>query len=349
MYFFVDADLGDHIHCWLAPDHPSKTPEILVHTGDGQVRSFHATVVRADLVPALHSTGLCGFVLNEENVPGLTTDNDIAIVTKDEGMLVYRRPPPGCFEGRKLFRLETQLVWHGALNAALEPFFQIPFSRLELLGEDTLRWVPQIPYSNSIYATGRIRFRPLEGYFRDNGFLLATLLRNPWDELAEQMLLLRTVSRRPELASRFHLPAGHRSLLDKMVVTPWTNATELQAFLESLEQREVASLSNPACQLLGAGMSPGRGPAELLANALTTLSDFHAVGIRSDVGGFVELLAAVLEVDALPEVHQPEHETVREVATVLSGIAAAKQLIKLDLQLYGTVEEAYHAGSLEHQ
>lgn len=349
MYFFVDADLGDQIYCWVSPDHPSKIPEILVHRGDGQVQTFQATVVRPDLVPTLHSTGLCGFVLTEENVPGLSTDKDLAIVHKDDGMLVYRRPQQGYLGGRKLFRLETQLVWHGALNAMLEPRFQLPYSRLELLGEDTLRWIPQIPYSDSIYATGRIRFKPLEGYLRDNGFILATLLRDPWDELAEQLLLLRTVSRRPELASRFHFSPGHRSLLDKMVAAPWTNTAELESLFASLDQREATALSNPASNLFGAGQNPVRSAGELLANALTTLSDFHAVGLRSDLSGFVETLAAVLEVDTLDDVQQPEHETVREVATVLSGMAPAKKLIKLDLELYARVEEAYHAGSLEHQ
>lgn len=349
MYFFVDADLGDQIHCWVTPDHPSKTPEILVHSGDGRAHSLQASVVRPELVPALHSTGMCGFVLTEENVPGLAGDKDLTILHKEDGMLVYRRPPEGSLTGPKLFRLETQLAWHGALNAMLEPFFQLPYSRLELLGEDTLRWIPQIPYANSLYATGRIRFRPLEGFLRDGGFLLATLLRDPWEELAEQLLLLRTISRRPELASRFHFSPGHRSLLDKMIAGPWTNAADLEALFASLDTREIAALSNPVCQLFGTGHSPARSGAELLANALTSLSDFHAVGIRSDLNGFIETLAAILEVDSLPDVQQPVHETVREVATVLSGIGAARKLLKLDLELYARVEEAYHAGSLEHQ
>lgn len=349
MYFFIDADLGDQIHGWVAPDHPSRTPQVSVHYGEGPPAIVEATVVRPDLVPTLHGTGLCGFVVTEEHVPDLAARSDLAIFHKEDGMLVYRRPPPTALPDRKLFRLETQLAWHGGLNAMLEPLFQLPYFRLELLGEETLRWIPQLPFSRSIYATGRVRVRPLDGYLRDNGFFFTALLRDPWHELAEQLLLMRMAARRPDLGSRFHLAPGHRSLVDRMTKAPWTTVSELDKLLGSLDPRERSALSDPVTHLLGADGLSGRGGPDILANALRALSDFHAVGLRSDLDGFLDTLAAVLETDDLPRVEQPEHDTVRELAAALERLPSAKKLIRLDLELYARVHEAYHADSLEHR
>lgn len=349
MYFFIDTDLGDQIHGWVAPDHPSKTPKVVVHYGEAAPAIVEATVVRPDLVPSIHGTGLCGFIVTEEHVPDLAARRDVTIFHEEDGMLVYRRPPASSLPDRKLFRLETQLAWHGGLNAMLEPLFQLPYFRLELLGEETLRWIPQIPFSNSIYATGRVRIRPLDTFLRDNGFFLAALLRNPWDELAEQLLLLRMAGRRPDLGGRFHLAPGHRSLIGKMAKAPWTNVAELDRLFSAVEPQERAALSDPVTHLLGADGFSGRGGPDILSNALKTLSDFHAVGLRSDLDGFLDTLAAVLETDALPAVEQPEHETVRELAAAIERLPSAKKLIRLDLELFGHVRDAYHADSLEHR
>lgn len=352
MRFAVDEDYGTYINGWVTTDNPSKTSQVIVKLDGTPVSVVEAKLHRADVLGnRLHNTGNCGFVLTEENTPGLGLGVQLELVDRDEGLLIYRRPPPFSLRHKKLFRLETQLVTNARLNQLLDGRFQMVYPGLELLGEETLNWIvrlpPLAPLYDSFYASGRLPIRRFEPLLRDQGYFFAVVMRDPVEELAERLLLAQLVSSRPELGASFRVPSSLGPLVLRTKGRRLTDRQELEAMLGSLEPGERQAVANPAARLLGASSLDEADDPNLLHHALSMLSSFHAVGLRSDLDGFLDLLSAVLETEPLPRLEQQTYSSVSEVAAALRDVPILEELIGIDLELYRTVQEAYAGTELD--
>src|SRR5450755_4005031 len=185
MLFNIDEDAGGRLEGWVMPDNPAVTPRVIVRLDYQNHVVIEAFVFRPLLKEqGLHNTGVCGFVLDENNCRGLTGASKLEIYDADNNLLIYRRRPTAGLIDKKFFRLEPQLFRSVALDELFMPRFHMTYPALDLVSEETIRSILSMPFTPSIYAAGRVFWRVWEPLLRDRGYMVGVLLRDPYHELA---------------------------------------------------------------------------------------------------------------------------------------------------------------------
>ena len=146
-----------------------------------------------------HDSGYCGFSIDTKLLPGLSEMADLAIFDAETGLLVYRRPNSSNIQ-KKLLRLETHLFPLWTLDKVLDPRFQYYSKGIENLGRETVTQLFLLNQVNSVYLSGRILYRTYASYI-EAGFETILLIQNPYEELAERLLVLGNINR----LGAFHL------------------------------------------------------------------------------------------------------------------------------------------------
>jgi hypothetical protein len=345
MLFNIDADSGNQVSGWVMPNNPAATPSVIAY-----LNANNHVVVEASLYHALlkeqglHNTGICGFVLDESNCRDLAAAKRLEIHDAETNLLLYRRRPEDGLINRKFFRLESQLFRSVTVDDALEPHFQMAYPALELQSEETIRAIMTIQFSQSIYISGRIFWRFWEPLLRDRGYTVGTLLRDPFCELAERLLILKLASS-PEgeriadaVGPEVQAAAAHFRTIDLRDISA------IEATLQSppLELRSI--VYNPLTHLLAAANPFDPPAAQPTARALESLADMDVVGLRQDTGSFFEQLSGILEASqSFSGEVVPTSSTVVQWAEVLRERPAMRRLIEMDLVVYQTAFDIIHA------
>lgn len=341
MHFSIDEDAGSHIIGWIMPDHPSATPHVKVFT-DGEVRRVvPATVLRPLLREhGLHDTGICGFYIDEEQVPNLSQIADVELYDEATNIRIYRRRPASATANVKLFRLETRLVPQAALNEPMQNLFHMVFTRLDRIPEEAVRSIIAIPFSPSIYCTGRIFFRSYEPLLRHLGFTCSVLVRDPYEELAEQLLVLRWAVKTPNLAFSV-LNETHRTLVDSLSKASLDEMGDLETWLGTLTAAQRKLMISPLARLLTCRSSDDQLEDSAVEGALQTLAEMDVVGISSEVETYWDTLGAVLEVDLplLPSLSWSRQ--VHELAELVREWPCVQDLLAADTQIYADISEVF--------
>ncbi|PNG25650.1 hypothetical protein CR492_12030 [Methylocella silvestris] len=336
MLFSIDEDMGERIIGWLMPDNPAATPRIIVHLDPEHHIAIDAFVYRPLLKEqGLHNSGVCGFVADESNCPGIGAAAHLEIRDGENNVLIYRRHTADNRIDSKFLRLETQLFRSSNLDEMLIGRFQMPYRSLELLPEETTRSIFAIPFSNSIFASGRIFWRVWEPLLRDRGFKVGMLLRDPFEEMSERLLILKWASL-PEAAANANalMPAlqrcaGHIRHVDL------SDSVALEGLLLRATDELRTLLYNPLVYQLAAPNAFDPPPNPAPAAALDSLAELDAVGLRDDVDSFLGLVGAVLDLpEPLPFVALGPSKTVTGFADILREMSAARVLIEQDLEVY---------------
>lgn len=348
MLFNIDSDHGSRIEGWIMPDNPSVTPTVQVVIDGEAVATVKAQILRPLLrEQGLHETGVCGFLLDGRNITGLAVADDIEIYDSDTNVRIYRRRPLTAKIEAKLFRLETQVLRNAVFNEALEPLFHMAFTKLEALPEETAKSILGLPFTASNYVTGRVHFRVFDALLRDRGFKPCVVLRDPLEELAEQLLLLRWASARPKQALKGVLHESMLGLVEMIDPNMSTEVGQLESWLMRLSARARHPLTDPLTRLLTCLSPDDRAVPHAAADALDSLADFAAVGFRADIEGFSLHLEAALDSE-LPRWTLPETASrVVELAAQLGRLEIVRQMLATDLEVYAAAQEAWMAAKVE--
>jgi hypothetical protein len=336
MLFSIDEDVGERIIGWLMPDNPASTPRILVHLDPEHHVVVEAFVYRPLLKEmALHNTGICGFVIDEANCPGVTAAAKLEITDADNNLLIYRRRVGVPFAEQKFLRLETQLFRSSSLDEQLAPLFQMSYKSMELFPEETTRSIFAIPFTKSIFASGRIFFRAWEPLLRDRGFKIGILLREPFEEMSERLLILKWASSLDATSTVIDLMPALQTCAGALRGLDLTDAGALDAILSRPSDELRALLYNPLVYQLAAPNAFDAPPTPETAAALDALAELDAVGLRADLRSFFDLLAAVLDLpDPLADIPLAASKTVIGFADALRNMRSARALIENDLEVY---------------
>ena len=121
MLFNLQEDHGTRISVYVVPDSGGSVPSVRVRSDGRDLLVLAAN----EHIPALvqagrHTTGLCGFVIDEILVPGLGSYADLEITEAETGVLVYRRAIPQVIPDMNLFRLEAHLLPLWRIDDALK-------------------------------------------------------------------------------------------------------------------------------------------------------------------------------------------------------------------------------------
>ena len=345
MLFSIDQDSGNRIIGWLMPNNPSVVPRIRVVAG-GEVKGvFKATQYRPLLKEqGLHDTGVCGFALDEKLFKGLANAKDLAIFDEDTDLLIYRRRPVAKLVELKLFRIETRLLRLGALNKILESRFQMNYSGLELLPEETVISILAIPFTNSIYATGRVFVRAFEHQSRDRGFISAILIRDPFYELAERLLALKWVGGTQGAHVMPYIGKPGQAAARALRHVDLASVKSIEDCLIDLDREPAVVLINTLTRQLATKGSIDTLDKFSVSAALDTLSEIDVVGLSSDIENFTRLLDTVLKADEpIGPISLPVSPRVEDISVLLRNAARIGQLIGADIELYDAVVRAFAA------
>lgn len=339
MLFNLEADAGDRIVCYLVPDGFQAVPRIRVCNAGEELAVVAANETRESLVAASrHETGQCGFSIDASLVPNLPSLTGLELYDEETGVLVYRRRAPH-MAAKKILRLETHLFPLWRLDDALRPNFQYHARGVENLGRETVTQLFLLNGVDSVYVSGRILYKNY-AYFVESSFQTAILLQEPYQELAERLLVLSKLRRvgAEILGARESMEV--EAALDFAEQLPYEDDKAMKRALRQMPADIGAVFANPLTRQLTATTPDEMPPSGAIAAALDALSSFAVVGLRHEADKFTGALAELSGADpaSLPPPHQ--FPGIARLAEILKGGGEVDHLLEKDLELYHHVSEA---------
>ena len=97
----------------------------------------------------------------------------------------------------QVFRLETHLLPLWRVDEAVKSRFQFWYKGIDRYGRETANQVFNIKDGGSNYISGRLQYKNYE-YYLSKGVKTVGILRDPYCELAERLILLKNIGSRAE-------------------------------------------------------------------------------------------------------------------------------------------------------
>ncbi len=345
MLFNLQEDHGARLSVYVVPDSGGSVPSIRVADGERELLVLAAN----EQIPALvqagrHATGQCGFVIDETLVPGLADYAGLEITEAETGVLVYRRPIPRAVADMNLFRLEAHLLPLWRIDDALKMRFQYWYKGIDRYGRETSTQVFCLNAGTSSYVSGRLLYKNYEFYL-SKGIKTVAMLRDPYDELAERLILLKNIGARAEevLGARDAITLA--PVIESLAEFEAFDETFCKRFFRRASDEVLNPLTNPLVRQLTAS-TPDEMPNQAsVAAALDVLSTFELIGLRSDGADFHSGLAeltGILPAD-LPLVG--EYARVTEFGTRLRGNGIVESILEKDLEMFHLLSRAFTTAS----
>jgi hypothetical protein len=341
MLFDLQEDIGFKITAYVVPDSGGKTPSICIFNKGIEVLRVKANHAIPALVAAgRHATGLCGFSIDESVLPGLSEMTELELVEQETNLLIYRRCPADVIEDLRMFRLETHLLPLWRLDDVLKPKFQHWYKGIERFGLETSTQVFCPTNCNSSYISGRLLYKNYELYLK-KGMKVITILRDPYDELAERLLILKNVASRAEAILGTRDAMNMAPIMEILNGFHEFNSEACKKLFKQAAKPVFECLANPIVRQLTTSVSNEVLGRSAIANALGVLASFELVGLRSHSEEFSGALAEMLALDeaALPALG--EHERITEFSQYLRDLPMVESLIEKDLELFHVVLSAF--------
>ena len=342
MLFNIQADEGHRIVGYFVPDTFSGTSVIRIQGTGIEPLTFQANETRPALVTAgRHETGWCGFSLDQNLIPGLADIQDLEILDPETSVVLYRRRPIGTIIDAKIFRLETHLEPLAHLDNAFDRSFRFFYKGVEQFGRETTTQIFLLDHANSIYASGRVLYKTYEYFIEGGGFKTICMLRDPYDELAERLLVLSQAAEgnMGTLGARDSM--SFEGAIEFVAQLDLSDEKQLRRAFRTMSTEDAFIFADPLVRTLGA-RTPDETPHDsTIAAALEALSTCAVVGLRQYPEPFLEALSALMGVGASSLPIISELEAVTSLGQVLRGIGAVKSLIERDLELYTQVKAAH--------
>jgi hypothetical protein len=339
MLFNLEQDTGERVVAYIVPDGYSGVPMIRVCGGGKQLATFAANEKREALVDAgRHETGQCGFSIDANLVPDLRDLADLELFDADTGALVYRRPRPGDIK-KKILRLETHLFPLWKVDDAIAPQFQYFAKGIEKLGRETVTQLFLLNLVESVYLSGSILYKNY-AYWIESGFQTVVMLQDPYEELAERLLVLSKVRKFKGLLFGMRESAALEPAMNFAEALPLGDEKALRRALRQMPENVAVLLANPLVRQLTAASPDEMPSAGAVAAALDILANSVVVGRRHEPGKFLQGFAELLGVDASLLPATPQFATVARLARFLRESGAVDIMLEKDMELYHYVGAA---------
>ncbi len=341
MLFSVDYDVGGSIGFYLVPDTGGTVPSVRIAHDGVEIMVLPANQNRPELVDSgRHSTGMCGFIIDDSVIPGVAGLPHLDINEAETGLEIYRRPR-GTFLNDKVFRLETHLLPLWRIDDALKDRFQYWYRGIDRRGIETSMQVFCIVDLKSAYISGRLFIKSIELYLTQ-GFKSVVIFRDPYEELAERLIILKNVTdkTRELLGPRDMLT--FEPVIESLGEFEKLEEDALRRFVRRAPNEVLTPLSNPLTRQLSCG-TPDETPKKTsVAQSLSALAAFDVVCLRSDAKHFSEALGEMLGLPGeTPIPVMNEYARVTELAQKLRTISEVEGLLELDLNIFTQTQHAF--------
>lgn len=340
MFFNIDADEGRSIRGWIAPDNPSVVPKVLIIVpGAGEVE-LEANVPRPDIRDlGIHNTGLVGFEVNAAIVPNLQDVDNIEILEAETRLQIYRRFQIDRHVERKLFLFDCSVMPQRRLVSAANRHFTLNYPSSERYAFETMIVIINNAFNKSIFISGRSNLNRYSHYLGNAGYMTAAVLRDPFEELAERLLLLSLLSKSDAAHLIPSFTTGITPLVEFARDLPFADHKALTAAFRAANDLQRQALMSPMTKTFGCNVDelPERRHVSI---ALENLASMDLVGTRRQFAAFRILLKDLLGADLMGEDDPATFDSVQTFATTLSRIGLVADFLEHDLALYSYAEEA---------
>lgn len=343
MRFSIDIDSGDAISGWLAPDNPSVSPRVIVVVPGRADVEIDGMVMRRDVYDAgYHLTGACGFLITADMVADLAQLMDIEIQEAETRLPIYRRYAPDRDLRKKLFVFDCAALPQRRLLDRMSGFFSLTYRNTERTGAETTIACIVNPGAQSVLLNGRSHAARYDDLLRDQGFLRAALLRDPFEELAERLYFLNYVAQEDGEAASLYAH-GLSSLLPFARDLPFKDPKGVAAAFRAASEAQRREIASPMTRVFGCEVD--EPPRHVnVTQALHRLAGFDVVGLRENYPLFRDLLAAALGADVIGGEDPVAYPAIRRLAETLSEIGLVSDLLAEDRALYAYAAEAVAEG-----
>jgi hypothetical protein len=340
MLFSIEVDAGDRVTGYVVPDGFTDSPQLRVCDGGKELLTLAADEPRDGLVAAgRHETGRCGFSIDTVKLPALPQLKHLEIFEAGTGVLVYRRKTPSMI-AQKIIRLETHLFPLWRFDDALRPNFQYHARGIEDLGRETVTQLLLLSTIDSVYLSGRILYANYV-HFIESSFRTIILLQDPYEELAERLLVLSKINKVGARILGLRDNLALKAAVEFAESFPFTDETLIRKALRQISPEVAAVLANPIVRQLTA-TTPDEMPRRgAVAAALDVLATFALVEFRRDAGSFVNSLAEFLGLDLSHAPPIQRFSGVERLADILRSDGQADEFLDMDLELHHHVAQSF--------
>ena len=344
MLFSVEYDHGSTIKAYLVPDTGGSAGVVRLRSKGDELLTLSATDERPELVAAgRHSTGMCGFTIDESIVPNLASYEDLEILEATSGLMIYRRRAPS-FIDAKVFRLETHLLPLWRIDDSLKDRFQFWYKGVDRHGRETSTQVFCISNNNSTYISGRLLFSNVQFYL-SQGYRAIAMFRDPFDELAERMIVLKNVGLQATELLGARDAMTYEPVIEALAEIENFDRASCKRFFKRADAQVFSVLNNPLVRQLTSNNLDEIPTKSCISTALQVLAGFEVLGLRSDAAGYSQAVAETFDLAPSSVPVMTEFARVTELGHVLRDIKDAELILEHDLELYDHTSRAF--GALE--
>jgi hypothetical protein len=345
MLFHIDGDEGSRISGWVVPDNPGLTPTVVVLLPEREEIRVTASVIRSDVVELgfHHASGMIGFVIDESVVPDLAQIQEIEIVEGEGRIPIYRRYQISRHLEKKLCYFDLSVMPQRRLLQRLSGHFALTYNYAQRYPLETTMMIVNNFSANSVLITGRPNFIRQYGLLRGAGYLIAALLRDPYEELAERLIFINLLatSKASHLLPQFvsDVPA----LIDFARDISFSDEKALTVKFRTATPEQREAMTSPMTRVFGCRIEE-RPEHRHVSTALDNLGSVDVAGLRARFGDFRSLLNNLLGADVLGQDELEMFDKVREARDILAKIGVVSDLLENDLNLYSYASEAVTTG-----
>ena len=343
MLFNVDFDDGVTIAGWVAPDNPSETTRVRIVIPGRDEIEIEAGNLRQDVVDAtFHSTGYVGFAIDSSVIPDIQFLDDIEVVEAKTRLSIYRRLRTGDQLERKVMFFDSTVLQRRDAIRNIKSSFTLSYFNSERLGLETMTGILNNTTNKSVFVSGRLSYLRYRHLIESNNYLCVALLRDPLEELAERLLLLKLMARSatPDILLTFI--TGLDPLIEFARDLPLNDPKGLPKAFRNMDEAQRQAIISPMVRMFGCNVGELPRPADTGA-ALDNIASMDVVGTYSRLGTFRALLSASLGADIFGHEAPATPSTVTTLAASLARIGTVTELLAQDLAFYSYAEEAISA------
>lgn len=344
MQFSIDVDAGTFISGWVVLENPGETPSIVIEVEDLPSIELVANVNRPDLVDVgLHATGLAGFRIDGSIVPNIEGCGSLCIREKNSSLEIYRRFDIERNISEKVFIFSFYNIPQRQIARELSGRFGSIFMHIERHPYETIDATLNSPATRSLACLGRPSFLRLANAFGAQGFFVSAILGDPFEELAERLLLLRLVGSTQNQSLVEQQLSGFLQLRPFVERLDFSDDRALRQAFRGLSQEQRAAISNPVTRALACEVNE---PAERrhVGLALDNLARMNLVGTVGHYDAYRAMFNDLIGETVLKSPLKRNVAPIMDLAQRLATMNTVIQLIEHDLALYSFAEEAVMEG-----
>ncbi len=343
MHFFIDNDSGGTISGWIVLDNPAEVPQLAVLIPNRDPVNFGANVFRADLRDmGLHSSGMAGFLIDEQIVAGLSNVPTLTLVERSSGLPIYSRSTADTLH-RKLLFVEVGVLPQLKLINSLTEKFSLCYPFADRYSIDTINTILANPVSQSMYLTGQLNWTRFGSASQLNGFSTIALLRDPFEELAERLLFLAYAARHQRGRGLYPTVSKFESLLPMIAEMDLYSVKSILASFRKISPEQRRGLRSPMTATFGCAPEE-EVQRRSVSIALDNLAQFDVFGIRERFADFAELVDEAIGAPIFSSAEVQSFPGTSDVAERLRQVGLIADLLDEDIALYSFGREAFENG-----